>query len=399
MKTERLYYNDPYVLEFDANVVETRLMDDGRHGIVLDRTAFYPTSGGQPNDLGTINDTPILDCIEEEDDGLILHVAEEEVALGRVHCRIDERRRTDHMQQHSGQHVLSQAFVELFNWPTVSFHLGIETCTIDLPVDSMSRDQTERSEDLANRIVRENRSVAVRYIPQEQIAEAGLRKPSERAGDIRVIDITGFDRSACGGTHVHTTGEIGPILITGRERSKKQTRVQFICGDRVLRYARSAGHILETISRTLSVSPLDSPSAVRMLWDGYQEARKHIEVLESQLMDYEAAQFPVHGGLGTGSFKNLGVEKLKLLALKICSRPGSVVLLADQADQLRVVFARSADTTVDVAALLKKTTDRFGGRGGGRPNLAQGGGLNGNADEVLEFAKMELTAYRPTAGM
>jgi alanyl-tRNA synthetase len=390
VKTERLYYNDPYLLEFDATIVDTRNVD-GRTGVVLDRTAFYPTSGGQPNDLGTINDVPLMDCVEDEATGAVIHVLEHmpegTIDKGPVHCRVDAGRRSDHMQQHSGQHVLSQAFVELFNWPTVGFHLGAVHCTIDLPAESVSREQAERAEELSNRIVRENRSVAVCYIAQENLAEIGLRKPTERTGEIRVIDIAGYDRSACGGTHVRTTGEIGGVLVTGLERAKKQTRVQFICGDRVIRYARSANRTLEAISQTLSAPPLETAGAVRVLWDEYQQGRKRIEDLESQLMDYEAAQFPVDKGVAIGSFKNRGIEKLKLLAVKICSRPGTVALLADCGDQLRVVFARSADSPVDVTAVLKHTLERFGGRGGGRSHLAQGGGFTGNAGEVLEFAR------------
>jgi alanyl-tRNA synthetase len=366
--------------------VERKPMGD-RVGIILDKTAFYPTSGGQPNDLGTINDVPLVDCVEEEETGTVVHITQAEIPAGPVHCRIDGSRRADHMQQHSGQHVLSQAFVELFNWPTVSFHLGAVTCTIDLPVDSVSQEQAGKAEELANRIVRENRNVAVRYIAEENIAEAGLRKPTERKGDIRVIDISGYDRSACGGTHVKLTGEIGPVLITGIERAKKQTRIEFICGDRVVRYAREANRTLESISHTISAPPLEAAAAVRTLWDEHQQDRKRIEDLESQLMDYEAAGFPVQAGLAIGAFKNRGVEKLKMLASKICTRPGVVALLADESDQLRVVFARSADSKVDAAALLKKTLERFGGRGGGRPNLAQGGGLTGSADEVLKFAQ------------
>src|SRR2546427_5247584 len=386
MKTERLYYSDPYLLEFDANVVEIKPIGN-RTGVVLDRTAFYPTSGGQPNDLGTINDVPLVDCVEDAASGNVIHVLEGKIDGQSVRGRIDSDRRADHMQQHSGQHVLSQAFVELFNWPTVSFHLGVVTCTIDLPVDSVSREQAEQAEDLANRIVRENRTVAVRYVAHENIAEAGLRKPSERTGDIRVIDIAGYDRSACGGTHVRTTGEIGPILITGIERAKKQTRVEFICGNRVLKYASHANHTLEAISQTIAAAPFETAAAVRTLWDEHQKARKRIEELESQLLDYEAAQFPVSDSVATATFKNRGIETLKTLAVKICTRPGTVALLADEGDQLRVVFARSADATVDVAALLKKTLGRFGGRGGGRPNLAQGGGLTGSADEILNFAQ------------
>jgi alanyl-tRNA synthetase len=389
VKTERLYYDDPYLLEFDANVVETRSVGS-RLGAVLDKTAFYPTSGGQPNDLGAINDIPLIDCIEDETTGAVIHIVEGNIGTGPVHCRVDAVRRGDHMQQHSGQHVLSQAFVELFNWPTVSFHLGAISCTIDLATDAVSREQAETAEDLANRIIREDRSVSVRYISQENINEAGLRKPTERSGDVRVIDIAGYDRSACGGTHVRTTGEIGAVLITGLERAKKQARVQFICGDRVTRYARLANRALETISQTISSPAMDTATAVRALWEDHQQLRKKTDDLESQLMDYEAAQFPVDNGIAVGSFSNRGIEKLKMLATKICSRPGTVALLADQGDQLRVVFARSTDSAVDVAALLKKTLERFGGRGGGRPNLAQGGGFSGAADEVLKFAKEHL---------
>ena len=389
MKTERLYYNDPYLLEFDARVVETRPTGD-KVGIVLDKTAFYPTSGGQPNDLGTLNDVALVDCVEDEASGNVIHVIAGSLSSESVHGRVDDARRADHMQQHSGQHVLSQAFVELFNWPTVSFHLGVVTCTIDLPADSISPEQAEKAEDLANRIVRENRNVAVRYLTPENIAEAGLRKPTERTGDIRVIDISGYDRSACGGTHVRMTGEIGPILITGIERAKKQTRVEFICGNRVLKYARQANYTLARISQTVSAAPFETATAVRTLWDEHQKLRKQVEDLDSQLLDYEAAGFPVTDGLAVAVFKNRGIEKLKMLATKICARPGTVALLADEGDQLRAVFARSTDSSVDVAALLKKTLERFGGRGGGRPNLAQGGGLTGAADEILKFAREHL---------
>jgi alanyl-tRNA synthetase len=386
MKTERLYYNDPYLLEFDAKIVESRAAGD-RFAVVLDKTAFYPTSGGQPTDLGWINDVALVDCIEEENTGAVVHVLKGSVTGELAHCRVDRSRRADHMQQHSGQHVLSQAFVELFGWPTLSFHLGAAACSIDLPADSVSMEQLEKAADLANRIIRENRGVAVRYVAAENIGAAGLRKPTERAGDIRIIDIAGYDRSACGGTHVRSTGEIGPIVITGTERIKKQTRVHFLCGDRVRRYAASANGVLEKISQTVSAPPMETAAAVHALWNEHQLARKRIEDLESQLLDYEAAQFPMDNGFAIAVFKNRGIEKLKMLATKICARPGTVALLADEGDQLRIVFASSTDSRVDAAALVKHTLERFGGKGGGRSTLAQGGGLSGTSREVLQFAK------------
>src|SRR5215468_2601666 len=167
-KTKRLYYDDPYLLEFDASVVETVALKD-RYGVILDRTAFYPTSGGQPNDLGTLNDVPLIDVYEDEASGAVVHVVASPVALGAAHGLIDAERRRDHMQQHSGQHVLSQAFVELFNWPTVSFHLGALASTIDLPVEFMARQQAAQAEALANRIVEENRKVDVSYVASENV--------------------------------------------------------------------------------------------------------------------------------------------------------------------------------------------------------------------------------------
>jgi alanyl-tRNA synthetase len=392
MTTERLYYNEPDLLEFEAEVLGTLDLGD-RIGILLNKTAFYPTSGGQPNDIGTLGGIALVDCYEDEKTGDIVHVLAEKPAATRVRGQVDAGRRKDHMQQHSGQHVLSRAFVELYNWPTVSFHLGVVTCTIDLAVESASREQLDRVEDLANRIVQENRAVAIRYMNEDNIAEAGLRKATERTGEIRVIDVAGYDRSACGGTHVRNTHEIGPILITGASRAKKQTRVEFICGNRVLRHARAAHRALEVISQTISSPLLETPSAVAGVWQEFQQAKKRIEDLEAKLLDHEAAAFPLDGkGYAVAAFKDRGIETLKMLAARIAKRPGTVVLLADQSDQLRVVFARSADSAVDVSALLKKTIEKFGGRGGGRPELAQAGGLTASsADTVLEFAKQILS--------
>jgi len=388
--TTRLYYNEPDLLEFEAEVVGTLSLGD-RTGIILDRTAFYPTSGGQPHDLGTLGGIALVDCYEDEESGDIIHVLRAKPDSVRVRGQVDADRRKDHRQQHSGQHVLSRAFVELYNWPTVSFHLGVATCTIDLTVESASREQLDRVEELANRIVQENRAVGIRYVNEENIAEAGLRKATERTGEIRIIDVSGYDRSACGGTHVRNTHEIGPIQILGASRAKKQTRVEFICGDRVLRHAHATRRALETISQTISSPLLETPSAVASVWQELQQAKKRIDDLDAQLLGHEAVAFPVHDGLAIAAFKDRGIDTLKLLAAKIAKRPGTVVLLADQGDQLRVVFARSADSTVDVAALLRKTIEKFGGRGGGRPDLAQAGGLTAaSAEAVLQFAQETL---------
>jgi alanyl-tRNA synthetase len=389
-KTERLYYDDPHLLEFDATVIE-QIKLDGRSGAILDRTAFYPTSGGQPNDLGSIENISVVDVYEDETTGEVIHVTDEPLPNRFVHGRIDAARRLDHMQQHSGQHVLSQAFVELFGWRTVSFHLGAAFSTIDLAVETVTRDRAAQAEELANRIVQENRSVTICYVPSERINEVGLRKPTARSGEIRVIDIGGYDKSACGGTHVRSTAEIGPILITRMERTKRLTRLEFLCGGRVIRYAREANRALEAISQIVSTPPLESASGVKMVWDELQRSRKAVDELELRLLDMEAAEFPASDGTALGAFKGRGIDTIKVLAQKICVRPGIVALLADESDQIRVVFARSADSPVDVAAILKRTLEMFGGRGGGKPSLAQGGGLTApDANAILDYARSLL---------
>jgi alanyl-tRNA synthetase len=387
MKTERLYYDDPYLLEFEGSVLEIR-SSEGRPAVVLDRTAFYPTSGGQPHDLGTINDVAVVDCYEEENTGAVVHVLAHPLSAQIVHGRVDGLRRLDHRQQHSGQHVLSQAFVELFEWPTVSFHLGSTISTIDLAAAVVTRDEAAQAEDLANRVVQENRAVEIRYLNESNIHEAGLRKPTERSGEIRVIDIAGYDKSACGGTHVRTTGEIGPVLITRIERAKKQARIEFICGNRVLRYAREANRMLDTISQTVSVPAFETGKAVKTLWEDMQQSRKRIDDLQSKLVEHEAASFPIKDGFALSVFTGRGLDTIKLLALKICEKPSTVAILVDHSDQVRLVLARAADLPVDVTVILKKVLEKFGGRGGGRPNLVQAGGLvAASAEEVLRFAR------------
>ena len=218
MATQRLYYNDSYLTRFEAQILEVKPAGPGFH-VYLDRTAFYPTSGGQPNDVGGIASTAVLDVVDEGD--RIAHVADSEVPPGPASCQIDWARRFDHMQQHTGQHLLSAVFVELLGCPTVSFHLGSETSTIDLAAPEITATQIEAAETRANALGFENRPVAVRFYSPEEAVSIGLRKPSDRTDETRVIEIEGIDRSACGGTHVRATGEIGPILIRRLDRVRQ----------------------------------------------------------------------------------------------------------------------------------------------------------------------------------
>src|SRR6266545_2938187 len=234
--TERLYYSDSYIREFDANVVE-QTAHEGKTAVVLDRTAFYPTSGGQPFDLGTLSGAKVLDVVDT-DDGRILHVVDRAPDGARVNGQIDWVRRFDHMQQHTGQHVLSAAFDRLLNARTESFHLGVEYSTIDLARE-LPAAEIARAEEEANRVVWEDRPVAIRFAGPDEIAKLPLRKEPKREGILRLIDVQDFDLSACGGTHVARTGAIGLIAVAATERLRGGSRVTFLCGGRALAGYRS----------------------------------------------------------------------------------------------------------------------------------------------------------------
>ena len=371
MKTERLYYSDPYLFEFDAEIIDRFAVGD-QQGVVLDRTAFYPTSGGQPNDTGMLAGKRVVDCYEDES-SRVIHVLDEELEAGPVQGIVDQERRLDHIQQHSGQHVLSQAFVSLFGWQTVGFHLGTTASTIDLDVRSAERGQLDQAEDLANRTIQQNRPVSVEYVASDDVGDVALRKPTKRQGEIRVIDIGGFDRSACGGTHVRGTGEIGPILITRQERVRKHVRVEFLCGLRTLRYARGANRVLDEIAQMTSAPPLESAPAVAAMREELQRRKKRIEELEGSLLAHEAESFPVGEGFAVEVFEGRTQEQIRGLAQGICGSRSAIVLFAVTGDPVKLVFARSEDREIDVGALLKATVQEFGGRGGGRPTIAEGG--------------------------
>ncbi len=231
--TERLYYADSYLTEFTAALVQQERRCD-RVAVVLDKTAFYPASGGQPCDTGFLGDVAVVE-VEESQSGAITHILASEVPAGSLRGRIDWDRRFDHMQQHSGQHILSQAFLKTAGAGTASFHLGRETSTIDIEVARPSAEEIAAAESLASGIVFEDRPISVLNVGRQRLGELGVRKESQREGEIRVIDIEGFDRSPCGGTHVRRTGEIGLIAILSWEHYKGMTRVEFVCGARSLR--------------------------------------------------------------------------------------------------------------------------------------------------------------------
>jgi alanyl-tRNA synthetase len=389
--TERLYYTDPYCASFDATVVLT-LAHEGRPAIILDRTAFYPTSGGQPHDEGTLGGARVLDVIDLED-GSIVHVLDSALAPNAtVHGEISWARRFDHMQQHTGQHVLSAAFDHLFGNRTMSFHLGADVATIDLAKEA-APDAIAAAEREANRIVWEDRAIGIRFATEEEAASMPLRKEPARGGTLRLIDITDFDLSACGGTHVARTGAIGIIAVSGWERFRGGTRVSFVCGGRALRLFRSYRDSISGSIRTLSVLPEELPAAIERVQNESKDLRRTVKTLQESLASHEAARMvaaaPVVGStrVVVQALEGWDAQGLKSIATAMTAGDSVVAALFTNSTPMLVVIARSRNQSVDANAVLKELVQQFGGRGGGKPDMAQGGGLEGAPDRIVDAAR------------
>ncbi len=401
--TTRLYYSDSLLTRFDGTVLEAGVLPDGRPFVVLDKTGFYPTSGGQPHDLGRLGDATVLDVVDRDEDAAVLHVLDRALGPGvDVSGEIDRARRLDHVQQHSGQHVLSAAFVHACAAPTVSFHLGPDVSTIDL-TSVLEADAIARAEDEANRVVQENRPVEVRYASAEEAAALPLRKEPKRGGTLRLVDIENWDLSACGGTHVSRTGSIGGIAVTGWERYKGGTRVGFACGLRAVRHHRLLRDVVTAATRALSVQMSELPEAVRRVQSDAREARQQMRGLTESLAKYEAAELAsaAEDVAGRGLVVRVvdrDAAGLKLLAQAAAALGPSVVLVSASRPAL-VVAARgaadvgpnfsSASPAFDAKALVVSLVSRFGGKGGGRPELAQAGGLDEDPDVIATAASRQ----------
>ena len=395
--SDRLYYADPSLASFDAHVSDIRELSH-THGrslwqIALDRSAFYPTSGGQPHDTGVLTATssggalleaPIL-AVEEDDQGEVWHTTPKPLLAGTlVRGYVDWSRRRDHMQQHSGQHLLSAVVYRQLGAATLSFHLGEMTSTIDLAREAISPEELERVEDAVNEIIAENRPVTMRTIPRveaEMLLAAGtLHKLPDREGEIRLIEIDEIDVNACGGTHVEATGQIGGLLIRGTERMRQGVRVEFVCGIRAIVTARQDLITLTRTAAALSVGRIDVGDAVdRLLAEG-KAANKGRQKLTEELAGYQASSLLLEVSSQPGQkvlrqiFADRDAGYLKLLASRmITSAPKTCVLLAStQEEPARLIVAASSDAGIDCGTLLREALAAYGLRGGGSPSMAQG---------------------------
>lgn len=398
--TDHLYYNDSFLREFDASVLSSTPAAD-RHQVILDRTAFYPTSGGQPFDTGRLGDATVLD-VTEDDAGEILHITDRPLPAGPLHGAIDWPRRFDHMQQHTGQHLLSAIFLSLYGYATVSFHLGREISAIDLAAPGVSLDQLAAAEERVNAIIFEDRPVHVRFGTREEFAAAGVRKEVQREGLLRAIEIEGVEMNPCGGTHVARTGQIGLTLLRKCEKQKGNWRVEFVCGGRALATAREDRRLLLDSARALGGAPADLPALVARGAEERKNSDRQRKELQSRLAAYEAralwdeAQAP-HGGarILRKILDPADADYLRLLATKLVeSGPGTALLAARPCGH--VVFAQSPGQPGDMNTLLRGALAPAGGKGGGTRDFAQGScpdpAAPGRLEGILESAASRLSS-------
>ncbi len=399
---ERAYYTDSYTTMFQAAITE-RGEEDGRCFLVLDATYFYPTAGGQPSDRGTIEGIGIDDVVVRQGDGAILHYMERFPEGEIVTAVIDWQRRFDHMQQHSGQHVLSQAFIQVADAHTAGFHLSEESVTIDLDKENVSEATLAGAEALANQIVWQNRPIVVRWATREEAQALPLRKIPANGGErLRLIEIVDFDLTACGGTHVARTGEVGLIKITKQESRNKKTRIHFCCGERALAHYGSLNEVVLRLTTQLTTGAGELSASVRKLQDNEKEARRSLKQLQARLDMIEGEQL-LGKAVAIGEdrlilhvFDGDEANKVRGLARSLARTERVIALFAVTGERTQLVFSRADDAAGSMKELLQIALQQLGsGSGGGNELFAQGAAEAAPAAEVgaaLEAAAKRLSA-------
>ena len=405
--TKRLYYQDSYLKEFKAKVLK-KIKIDNQPAIILDETAFYPTSGGQPYDVGVIQDVPVVEVVEEGDE--IIHILKEELKEeinSEVVGKIDWKRRFDHMQQHLGQHILSGALMEIYAAETVSFHLGEKVCTLDIAKEKITEEEVKKAEECANEIIFNNRPVKCYFVEgEEELKRLNLRKMPDRKGRIRIIEVEDFDLSACGGTHCRATGEVGMIKITKWEKRGEKIRLEFICGWRVWEDYFWKNELIKNISNKLTIKDSELGEAIDRMLEEQKEIRKELKEFKEKLQDYEARNLinessPIDDGIKAINkvFEEKNFQEVMGLVQKIINLDDNVVVLAGikskgEGGGAKILFACSRVLNYDMNRLIKEAGKFIEGRGGGTPNFAQAGGKRAEGiGDALNFALTNLKDF------
>jgi alanyl-tRNA synthetase len=397
MATEKLYYQDQYLRLFTANLQKSEKDEQGRFYVVLDRTAFYPTGGGQPHDTGTINNVNVIDV--EEVDGEIRHYIEKPIeSQTECACEIDWQRRFDHMQQHSGQHILSAAFDHHFAFKTVSFHLGKEICTIDLETTNLTEEEALEAEKIANHIILENRPIEAKWVTENELESYSLRKELSVSENIRLVTIPDFDYNGCGGTHPKSTGEVSSVKILHWEKQKKNVRVYFVCGNRVLQQFHEKHKVIQSLMAILSTPQEKLNEAANRVLQNTKELEKTIDDLKMKLFEHEVSQLINQAEecnnhkLVKAIFSARPMVELQQLGKTIVAKADNVVVLLinEQDDKLQLVCSRSKDVNINMNNVIKQILPWINGKGGGSDSVAQGGGDRTMSPEKLMDELLKL---------
>ncbi|WP_107838448.1 alanyl-tRNA editing protein [Metasolibacillus meyeri] len=379
-----LYYIDSTIQEFSTQLLH--IGNDGRDYVVLANTAFYPTGGGQPHDTGWLNDVEVVDV--EKIDGEIRHYINGELTLGKVTGKLNWQRRFDHMQQHTGQHILTAAFVELFDYATTSFHLGTGFVSIDLNIEDISEEQLQQAETRANEIILENRPIETKWLTKDELAAYNLRKDVAVDEDIRLVIIPDYDYNGCGGTHPTSTGQVSLLKIMATEKMKKQIRVHFVCGQRVLQELAMRKTVLTDVARQLSVPEEQAATALKKVMDTAKATDKNLAEVQEALLQYEAQELLANAQqhIVSAHFENRPIQDLQKLGRFITKQDAEAIALlaASNDDKLQFVAARGENVTVSMKHVAAAVLPIINGKGGGSDALVQGGGEQAiTASELL----------------
>ncbi|NLL61880.1 MAG: hypothetical protein GX240_03725 [Candidatus Atribacteria bacterium] len=382
METKRLYHKDSYQTKFQAIIVDKYpVTEQGKLAIVLNQTCFYPNSGGQINDRGTIEGIPVL-AVEEEGDK-IAHYLEQEIKNGigdSVNGEIDWYYRLDHMQQHTGQHILSGVLMELWQRETQSFHMGEDICTLDILTLPLDEERMKEVEWRANQIVYENRAVQ-HYFSQNKIKlrTDRFKEKQEKLEQLRIIDIENFDKSACGGTHCERTGEVGIIKILGWENRKDKIRISFLCGCRALGDYQTKHLILKTLSHFFTTGIGNLEEKIRQLSLEQKELIKSYNKMEKRINEWESAELQAKSrreikgiSLIEKIFSEQKIQNLNQIAMLLAKEEKTVIILASEGPEPAICLAHSADLNCNLKEIMDKLLSEFNGKGGGSNNLVLG---------------------------
>lgn len=373
------YYQNAMMKEFSANVLRRGIEEDGRVFVVLDNTAFYPTGGGQPHDTGTLNGIEVVD-VEKIDDEIRHYIAETlPIDVEMIEGVLNWERRFDHMQQHAGQHILTAAFIELFGYQTVSFHLGRGTVSIDLDVENITQDELIAAEALANKIILENRPIETKWVTEDELEHYNLRKALSVTEEIRLVIIPDYDYNGCGGTHPTSTGQVSAIKIMHIEKQKRKVRVHFVCGGRVLSELHWRKNELSKVAKLASTPENEVADSVSKLFTVQKGLEKALDAAKDQLLSYEAVELAkaAKDGVTGAVYADRSIQDLQKLARLVIAKNENFVvhLVADQGDKLQFVAARGTNAVdMSMKDISTVVLPLLNGKGGGSDAFVQGGG-------------------------